>query len=151
MAYIHVKKIREDAKLPERANPSDAGADVFYCGDMDIYLYSGDSHLFGTGLQIATPHGFVTEVKNRSGMASKKSLVVGACIIDSGYEGEVKINLHNIGKEIQTIRPGDKIAQLIVYQVNLVTFEEVEPGNGLYDQTATFSSRKEAGFGSTGK
>jgi dUTP pyrophosphatase len=150
MAYIHVQKIREDAKLPERANPSDAGADVFYCGDENVLLGPGDSCLLGTGLRIATPHGYVTEVKNRSGMASKRSLVVGACIIDSGYEGEVKINLHNIGKVNQTIYPGDKIAQLIVYEVKLVTFEEIEEGDGLYDGTVTLSSRKEAGFGSTG-
>ena len=80
---IDIKKIRAEAKLPVRANPSDAGADVFYAYE-DVVIHPGQSTVFGTGLQIATPYGFVTEVKNRSGMAAKKSLVVGACIIDSG-------------------------------------------------------------------
>ena len=80
---MFIQKIREDAKVPVRANPSDAGADVFYCGDEPIIIYSGESKLLGTGLKIATPTGYVTEVKNRSGIAAKRSLVVGACVIDS--------------------------------------------------------------------
>ena len=146
---IDIKKLRPDAKLPVRANPSDAGADVFYCGDTVIKLTTNESCVLGTGLQIATPYGYVTEVKNRSGMAAKKSLVVGACVIDSGYEGELKINLHNVGLYPQTIQPGDKIAQILVYQVELPEFSEVPEGVPLYTRTPTISNRKDNGFGST--
>jgi len=148
---IDVKKVREDAKLPERANPSDAGADVFYCGDTEIKLWTNQSIIIGTGLQIATPHGYVTEVKNRSGMAAKKSLIVGACVIDCGYEGELKINLHNVGLGTQTIKPGDKIAQIIVYPIVLPDFVELPFESSLYSRTETTSNRGVGGFGSTGK
>lgn len=147
---MFIQKIRQDAKLPQRSNPSDAGADVFYCGDDPIVIYAGESKLLGTGIRIATPYGYVTEVKNRSGMAAKKSLVVGACIIDSGYEGELMINLHNIGQKSQEINPGDKIAQILVYQVDLPSFEELPNDVPLYSKTITKSSRGEGGFGSTG-
>ncbi len=146
---IDIKKLRPDAKLPVRANPSDAGADVFYAYE-DVTIHQGDSVVLGTGLQIATPYGFVTEVKNRSGMAAKKSLVVGACVIDSGYEGELMVNLHNIGTKPQVIKNGDKIAQIIVYQVELPEFAEVPESVPLYTRTPTISNRKDGGFGSTG-
>jgi len=147
---IDVKKLRADAKLPQRSNPSDAGADVFYCGDKPVELFTNESCVVGTGLQIATPYGYVTEVKNRSGMAAKKSLIVGACVIDSGYEGELKINLHNVGLYTQTINPDDKIAQIVVYQVELPEFCEMPESVPLYARTPTISSRKDGGFGSTG-
>jgi dUTP pyrophosphatase len=147
---VFIQKIRQDAKLPQRSNPSDAGADVFYCGDDPIIIYGGESKLLGTGIRIATPHGYVTEVKNRSGMAAKRSLIVGACIIDSGYEGELMINLHNVGNKSQEINPGDKIAQLLVYRVELPSFEELPNDVPLYSKTQTDSSRGEGGFGSTG-
>jgi dUTP pyrophosphatase len=84
-------------------------------------------------------------------MAAKKSLVVGACVIDSGYEGELKINLHNVGLYPQTIHPGDKIAQILVYQIELPEFSEVPEGVPLYTRTPTISNRKDGGFGSTDK
>ena len=59
-----------------------------------------------TGLRFGVPHGYMLEAKNRSGNAAKRSLLVGACVIDSGYDGEVFINLHNVGKESQFIQPG---------------------------------------------
>ena len=147
---MFIQKIREDAKVPVRANPSDAGADVFYCGDEPIIIYSGESKLLGTGIKIATPSGYVTEVKNRSGIAAKRSLVVGACVIDSGYEGELLINLHNIGSKSQEINPGDKIAQIVVYKVSLPSFEVLPNDVSLYSKTQTKSKRGDGGFGSTG-
>ena len=83
-------------------------------------------------------------------MATKRSLIVGACIIDSGYEGELMINLHNIGRNSQEIYPGDKIAQILVYRVDLPSFEELPNDVHLYSQTQTKSGRGEGGFGSTG-
>lgn len=150
MDRVYVKKLNPNAILPVRANPGDAGADVFYAGENIVVIEPMCSVVLGTGLQIATPLGYVTEVKNRSGMAAKKSLIVGACIIDSGYEGEVKINLHNIGKDAKVISPGDKIAQIVVYPVQKVAFEELSEEEGLYSKTNTNSSRGAGGFGSTG-
>ncbi len=84
-------KIRDSAKDPVRANPSDAGLDVFYCPSGEnsgpLIINSGDSIVVETGLKFGVPHGFMLEVKNRSSLAAKKQLVVGACIIDPGYNG----------------------------------------------------------------
>jgi dUTPase len=57
------------------------------------------------------------EVKNRSGNAAKRSLLVGACVVDSGYDGEVFVNLHNVGNKVQLVDPGTKIAQVVLIPV----------------------------------
>ena len=147
---IFVKKLRQDAKMPVRSNPSDAGADIFYCGDDVVTLFAGDSKLFPSGLRVAVPQGYVCEVKNRSGIASKKSLLVGACIVDSGYEGELFVNLHNVGRASQAVMPGDKIAQLLFYPIETPEFEELPEKEDLYSRTQKTSSRGASGFGSTG-
>jgi dUTP pyrophosphatase len=147
---VFFKKLNREAKSPTRANDSDAGADVYYCGEERVEIWPQKTVLLGTGLQIATPHGYVCEVKNRSGMAYKNQLLVGACVIDSGYSGEVKINLHNVSSELRVVNPGDKIAQLIFYQVGLPSFNELSEEEDLYSQTDTSSNRAANGFGSTG-
>ena len=88
------------------------------------------------------------EVKNRSSVAAKQSLLVGACVVDSGYDGEVFINLHNVGKRPQFIKPGDKIAQLVM--VPVVHFRAVESTSGdLYRNSITISDRGDGALGST--
>lgn len=117
---IEYYKLRADVKTPIRSNPSDAGLDVFYCPEEEsksVTLDPGENALFQTGLKFGVPHGYALMVCNRSGMGAKKSLVYGAHVIDSGYNGEVFIDLHNIGKKQQTINPGDKIAQLVMVPV----------------------------------
>ena len=115
--YLKVKKNNKNAKLPKRANLSDAGADVFYCGDYGIGIIPGENHVFDTGLSVEVPHGFALVVLNRSSMAAKRGLDVGACLIDPGYAGPLMIDLHNVGTEAQEIYPGDKIAQVIMVPV----------------------------------
>ena len=82
-------KIYKESYEPIRANPSDAGLDVFYTpkpgSTKAIDLYPNTSILLGTGLKFGIPHGYMLEVKNRSSWASKKSLLVGACVIDAGW------------------------------------------------------------------
>jgi dUTP pyrophosphatase len=85
---------------------------------------------------------------NRSSMAAKKNLVVGAHCIDSGYDGEVFIDIHNIGREVQIIRPYDKIAQLVL--VPVVSFRAQEVGDDvLYQEPITISARGDGALGST--
>lgn len=149
---IQFSKTRHNARTPQRANPSDAGLDVFYSpDDQEVagkWLTPGSSGLFSTGLKFGIPHGYMIEVKNRSGMAARRSLVVGACVVDSGYTGEVFVNLHNIGKESQFIQPGEKIAQLVMtpvvhFNARESSFEE------LYAEAITISDRGTGALGST--
>jgi len=151
---IEYTKTRDTAHSPQRANPSDAGLDVFYStkepGEI-IAVHPNASALVPTGLRFGVPHGYMLEVKNRSSVASKRSLIVGACVVDSGYDGEVFVNLHNIGNEPQVIEPHTKIAQVVMTPV--VSFRALETTNAnLYDwYPITISDRGDGALGSTGE
>jgi len=140
---------KDSVQTPIRANPSDAGLDVFYTGE-DLMLKCGENRLFSTGLKFEIPHGYMLQVCNRSSMGAKKSLIVGAHIIDSGYDGEVFIDLHNIGNQSHSIMAGQKIAQLVMVPIvpfRLLLVKE----DDLYSEDVTISSRGAGALGSTGK
>ena len=145
-----VKRVRSSAKLPKRAYSNDAGVDVYYCpseGERDLVsIEPGCNAKLPTGLSVQIPHSFMLEVKNKSGLAAKHSVVVGACVVDHGYSGEVFVDLHNIGRETYTVSSGQKIAQFVLIPVftgEVMEITESEP----YDGT---SERGSGGFGSTG-
>jgi len=156
---IEYSRVRADVKPPERANPSDAGLDLYFNPEPKGILPSpiadsvtvepGQSVLLSTGYRFGVPHGYMLEIKNRSGVAAKRSLIVGACVIDSGYDGEVFVNIHNIGNKPQTIEPQTKIAQAVMIPV--VHFRAVETNDGdLYNwYPISISDRGEGALGST--
>tara|TARA_R110002110_G_scaffold83352_1_gene216383 strand:+ start:627 stop:1127 length:501 start_codon:yes stop_codon:yes gene_type:complete len=156
---IEYTRLRKDVHPPERANPSDAGLDLYFNPDPQGLLPSpnqdsviippGANALLSTGYRFGIPHGYMLEIKNRSGVAAKRSLLVGACVVDSGYDGEVFVNLHNIGKGTQIIEPGTKIAQAVLIPV--VHFRALETASGdLYDwYPITISDRGDGALGST--
>ena len=149
---IEYHKIEEQVKTPSRSNPSDAGLDIFAhlgkIGDHKSVLPSS-SILIPTGLKFGVPHGYMLQVMNRSSIAAKRGLVVGAHVVDSGYDGEVFINLHNVGSRSQDIYHGDKIAQLVMIPV--VPFRAMENlDNDLYDDKISISKRGDGALGSTG-
>ena len=147
--------VHATAFRPTRANPSDAGLDVYYSAKADglhqaLTLSPGQSKVIPTRLRFGVPHGYMLQVMNRSSVAAKLNLVVGACVIDSGYDGEVFINGHNIGRDTRGIQDGDKIAQLVMMPV--VHFQPQENTEGtLYDYPKTISNRGTGALGSTGK
>lgn len=152
LMILEYAKVRPNAISPERANPSDAGLDVFFSPEdpVTVLLNPGDSKILPTGLKFGVPHGYMLEVKNRSSVAAKRSLIVGACVVDSGYDGEVFINLHNIGNTIQVLSPGDKVAQLVMTPV--VHFRPMETTEDiLYTYPMTISNRGAGALGSTGE
>tara|TARA_R100000988_G_C3979126_1_gene155877 strand:- start:681 stop:1148 length:468 start_codon:yes stop_codon:yes gene_type:complete len=136
---------------PTRGNPSDAGLDVYFSPKArePVTIDPGESVILPTGLKFGVPHGYMLEVKNRSSVATKRSLIVGACVVDSGYDGEVFVNLHNIGNEPQVVEPHTKIAQVVMTPV--VSFRALETTNpNLYDwYPITISNRGEGALGST--
>ena len=146
-------KVRSSAKVPNRAHPSDAGMDVFCCpedGVESLALNPGDSRIIPTGIRFGVPHGYMLEVKNKSSVASKRQLLVGACVVDPGYDGELFVNLHNIGRATQFLNRGEKIAQVVLIPV--VHFRLTESGDEtLYDHDIIAISDRGAGaLGSTG-
>jgi dUTP pyrophosphatase len=149
---LRVYKIREEAKLPLRAHAADAGLDLFYCPDRVHALYGTDycvhpseSKIVPTGIKAEVPYGYMLEIKNKSSVASKKQLLVGACVVDSGYDGEVFVNLHNVGSRRQTIKSGQKIAQAV-----LIPIEPCVAVECVTDTLNENSTRGEGALGSTG-
>jgi len=138
---------------PVRANPSDAGLDLCFNpkDGKSCWIELGESKILSTGLKFGIPHGHMLQIMNRSGNAAKKQLLVGACVVDSGYDGEVFVNLHNIGNERQKIHNGMKIAQAVLIPVVHARFMETKEDN-LYDwYPITISDRGDGALGSTDK
>ena len=140
-----------NAHPPTRSNPSDAGLDVYFSPKerKSVSIQPGEGVILPTGLKFGVPHGYMLEVKNRSSVAAKRSLIVGACVVDSGYDGELFVNLHNIGTEEQVIEPHAKIAQVVM--VPVVSFRAMETSNpDLYGwYPITISDRQDGALGST--
>jgi dUTP pyrophosphatase len=148
---LNFSLVRPDVILPSRANPSDAGLDLYYCPEDNstITLPPGQTALFGTGIKLEIPHGYYFEIKNRSGNAYKRQLLVGACVVDSGYSGEIFVNLHNVGENTQFIDPGMKIAQGVLLPAIHLRLRQVS-ANELYNDNITISNRGDGSLGSTG-
>ena len=137
-----------DAKLPQRAHRTDAGMDFFFCPHEGAAkrIMPGESTLLGTGIKMEVPPGCMLQIMNKSGVASKKSLVTGACVVDEGYTGEIFVNLHNIGSAPQYIEPGQKIAQGVFVRIEKPILWEI-PHDNIY---GTRTARGDGALGSTG-
>ena len=128
---------------PTRAKEGDAGYDI--CTTETKKISPGSSEAFATGLRVAIPPGYVGKVVSRSGLSFKYGIEVGAGVIDSGYRGEIRIHLHNMGDFNVEIKAGERIAQLLILKHETPAFEYV-PGEFFDCNT----KRGENGFGHTG-
>lgn len=137
---LRIKRIHPDAIIPTRAHSGDAGMDVYALEDVTILRDS--DHLFKLGWQCAIRPGVAMIVKEKSGRAVKDKLDVGACVIDSGYRGEVHVHLFNNGSCDVNIKKGEKIAQVILV--------EVWDGDPIEVTELEDTSRGDGGFGSSG-
>ncbi|HEY3182099.1 MAG TPA: dUTP diphosphatase [Gaiellaceae bacterium] len=139
-----MKRLRADAVLPARAYAGDAGLDLAAC--QRVELAPGSRALVPTGLAVAIPDGYMGLVTPRSGLAAKHgiSIVNAPGIVDTGYRGELCVNLLNTDtREPFVVEPGMRIAQLIVSPVPEVDIVEVDELPG--------SERAVRGFGSSGR
>jgi dUTP pyrophosphatase len=131
--------------LPEYATEGSSGMDLRADLDSPMLFHPLERKLVPTGLFIELPHGYEGQVRPRSGLAIKQGIT---CLntpgtIDSDYRGEIKIVLINLSGEPQIINPGDRIAQLILQNVEKINWEQVT--------VLTETVRNSGGFGSTGK
>ena len=120
---LPIRRLRDDAVVPERAYAGDAGLDLAACERVE--LGPGERALIGTGLAVAIPAGYAGFVQPRSGLAARAgiSLVNAPGLVDSGYRGELRVVLLNTDREQAfVVEPGMRIAQLVVLPV-----PEVEP------------------------
>nr|WP_026593023.1 deoxyuridine 5'-triphosphate nucleotidohydrolase [Bacillus sp. UNC437CL72CviS29] len=165
---VKVKRLHEDAVIPQYAKPGDSGFDLVAVED--VIIEPGETKVIPIGLAFEIPIGYEMQIRPRSGISRKTKLRVVLGTIDSGYRGEVGViadnasiieyssqprllkgafvgdNDFNVTKmtkyEVIKISKGDRIAQGVIAPVSQVTFEEVED--------LSESERGEGGFGSTG-
>ncbi len=145
---VRVFRTRPNAKLPVRAHRTDAGMDFFFCPieGAATRIAPGQSVLLETGVKIEVPSDCMLQVMNKSGVASKRHLITGACVVDEGYTGEIFVNLHNIGTDVEFIEPGQKIAQGVFVRIEKPQLWEIKEDN-IYDSS---TSRGDGSLGSTG-
>ena len=146
---VRVFKTRAMAKIPVRAHNTDAGMDFFFCPATPelMKVEPGQSAVLETGIKMEVPRGCMLQIMNKSGVASKKQLVTGACVVDEGYDGEIFVNLQNIGTEPQYISPGQKIAQGVFVKIERPSLKIIEV-DSIYGKE---TSRGDGALGSTGE
>ena len=142
MIELPIRRLRPDAQVPTRAYAGDAGIDLAACERVE--LAPGERALVSTGLAVAIPAGYAGYVQPRSGLATKHgiSIVNTPGLVDSGYRGELLVNLLNTDpREPFVVEPGMRIAQLVVLAVPEVDPVEVDE--------LPESERGDRGFGSS--
>lgn len=142
---LRLMKIDPAVQMPLRANPGDAGADLFaWLPKKPVILNPGQRAVISTGISMSIEHGYEVQIRPRSGLAFKHGITVlnSPGTIDSGYRGVVGVILINLGDAPFEVRHGDRVAQMVVCAVPDADFIEVSS----LDQT----EREAGGFGSTG-
>ncbi|MDT8404631.1 dUTP diphosphatase [Sulfuriflexus sp.] len=139
-------RIGNEFPLPHYATEGSAGMDLRACVDGEVELAAGDTYLVPTGMAIhvADP-GYAAILLPRSGLGHKHGVVLGNLVglIDSDYQGQLFVSCWNRGKENFTIKPGERIAQMVIVPVVQAEFEIVDE----FDS----SERGAGGFGHTGR
>jgi dUTP pyrophosphatase len=140
---VLIRRLDPDLPLPACAHPGDAGVDLYAARDVD--MAPGERAVVPTGIAIALPDGYAAFVHPRSGLAARHgvTLVNAPGTIDAGYRGEIAVTMINTDRDSAvSFRRGDRIAQLVIQQIERAVFFEVS--------TLPGSARGEGGFGSTG-
>lgn len=130
---------------PEYAKDGDAGMDIR--ADETKRVYPGETVLVKTGIHIALPKGYEVQVRPRSGQSLKTKIRVANSpgTIDSNYRGEICVIVDNIGDDPYEIKAGDRIAQIVLQKVPVISWQQVNTEEELGE-----TNRGAGGFGSTG-
>lgn len=132
---------------PMRAHSLDAGIDFFVPSDFTITKVSPNNSIkIPSGIKVNIQQGWALIAFNKSGVCTTLGVIAGACVIDSGYQGEIHIHLINVSKKDVFITPDMKIMQFLLMPVSGVQTEECDLEE-LYEEE---SERSTGGFGSTG-
>lgn len=161
LKQMKITKIRE-VKTPTRGTECSAGLDFYVPAGMKLSMLPGDDVLIPSGIKVEVPHGYALIAHNRSSMATstralkyaglkgnpnstRGCVVVGACVVDEDYQGEIYIHLINVGRCAETIIAGMKVVQLVLTPVSYEGVEVVDEEE-LFNQA---TERGKGGFGST--
>jgi len=149
--YMPTDLVRVDFNKMSEITKTDPRIDFDYNSGYlkTLYLAPGEEVLIPSGLKVKVPEGYVLKIENKSSIAAIKDVLVGSCIIDQDFEGEILINLHNVSnKKVAVFQPNDKICQAILYKIDMPEVGEIQTPAELFK--GSDSERKESGFGSTG-
>jgi dUTP pyrophosphatase len=138
---LKIKKLSPDAILPNYSYNDDAAFDL-YCLE-NVEIAPNERLQISTGIAMQIPAGHVGLIWDKSGLSHKHGIKTVGGVIDSGYRGEVKVGIINLGTEKYKFEKGHKVAQMIIQEKKTCDIVEVE---NLDD-----SERGEGGFGSSGK
>lgn len=141
---LKVRRLRPEARLPERASAGSSGLDLFAClPDMGSLALTPDPLRVPTGIAIEIPEGYDAQVRPRSGLASQ-GVMVAFGTVDADYRGEVLVTMYVYGaRTTYTLHDGDRIAQLVIARLAPVEVVDAE--------RLSATERGEGGFGSTGR
>lgn len=144
---IKIKKLPHGREVPAPKYMSDhaAGMDLYAAVESEVVIKPGEWKLVPTGFIMAIPEGYEAQVRPRSGLALKQGVSVlnTPGTVDADYRGEVGVILMNHSKQDLIVKRGDRIAQMIINQIERAEIEEVAE---LPD-----TDRGAGGFGHTGK
>lgn len=142
---LTVKRMHEKAVIPAYATDESAGMDLYALLEEEIVLMPGQRTTIPTGISIQLPAGSAAFIYARSGLGIKHGIVPSNCVgvIDSDYRGEIKVGLINQSDAPYTIKPFERIAQMVIAPVLKAKITEAD----FLDETG----RGTGGFGSTGR
>lgn len=142
---MQIKRLLKNAVLPTRGSEYAAGWDLYAALDEPVHIPSHETFKIDTGISVAIPEHYFGAIYARSGLSIKRGLRPANCVgvIDSDYRGSIIVALYNDSDTIQTVNPGDRIAQLVLLKYYDINLEEVNE----LDST----ERGENGLGSTGR
>lgn len=136
-----------NATMPTRANPDDAGLDLYTPKGFNWVLEPNETRVINTNVQVAIPKGYVGLLVARSSLQKKKLMVANNVgIIDAGYRGDLMVVLWNYGTFEVVLPAGERFAQLVLVPVISPRVSIVEESNNVWYDT----ERGAGGFGSTG-
>ena len=138
---IKVQKLQPEARIPTKANSTDAGFDLYAMLDGSTILNPKEVKLIPTGIAMAIHRGYVGLIWDRSSMGVK-GIHRFAGVVDSGYRGEIKVCLYNSNDRPYLVNSGDRIAQILIQRIDDFYLREVESLNE--------TDRGDGGFGSSG-
>lgn len=149
---MKILKIR-DVKTPTRGTKFSAGYDFYIPNDMPWEKYElqpNESINIPSGIKVILPKNYTLIAFNKSGVALKQNLDHLAEVVDYDYNGEIYINIINVGNKPSVIERGQKIIQFLLIPV-LLNNEIEEIDNEYFEKNKITTERGEGGFGSTGK
>ncbi len=143
---MKISKVK-NVKTPSRGTEKSAGIDFYIPSGIIASIPPNTSVCVPSGIKADVPEGYALIAFNKSGIALKHNLIVGACVVDEDYQGEIHLHVINVGNSDVNLEAGSKLIQFLLLPVFYDKIEEVSLEN-LYEKA---SSRGEGGFGSTGE